>query len=641
MNHVFHRIRPSAGPWRVRTLGVSVIASLSLLAACETAPSVFAPHEATELSLVSGTQRLVVVSPLVDTLTHLGQTRQLAVAVRTPGSSTPNVSWRSLNTGVATVTSTGQVRAVAAGVALITATSRGAADTARVVVRQVPATVVVRPGGTTLDPGRQLQFAAVVRDAGGNLISGAVVSWSSANTTVASVSPTGLVTAQGGGSTMVRAVAGSVTGSEEVKVSGAPLVVAPPTMSPPAQHHGERSPHWPHIRTMITDFRVHHQPAGVRAAEYDWTARHYDWVMGGRLSEYAPRNPTGTHLAYDLYLALTAERHHKAAEWFAAHGRNFEAAHLHGAEPRTAATRMKATIWGSERHLMNVGNADYREYIAQVIRGHVAQGFRGVFWDEHETHNINRARNSVEYAQWSDFQNAVVGMLQYQRQHGGGTIMVNTTEYTDEFMRRVIIAAGATHLEFWNNPQRRMDTRWPWVEELTKAGVVVQVVDALRDEDFDRIGANFSKGNSATPADRGRLFTLASFYMMQHEDVERTLYTNINHWNRPFSEVWVGAVGVNVGRPREARRRVSLGNDAVGQPAVVFFREFDNALIVVRSQAGWDATRYGDATAHPVALPGNDSWHPVDRHGRIGQPVTRLELRNGEGAILLKGSRMR
>ena len=59
--------------------------------------------------------------------------------------------------------------------------------------------------------GRQVQFAAVAKDAGGATIAGATITWSSTNSTVAAVSGAGLVTADANGTTSITASSGGIT----------------------------------------------------------------------------------------------------------------------------------------------------------------------------------------------------------------------------------------------------------------------------------------------------------------------------------------------------------------------------------------------------------------------------------------------
>ena len=82
-----------------------------------------------------------------------------------------------------------------------------------------PATVVVDPARVELfAPGATVQLTAEVRDQSGRVINGAAVSWASGADSAATVNPSGLVTAAGGGTATVTASAGSVSASVEVRV---------------------------------------------------------------------------------------------------------------------------------------------------------------------------------------------------------------------------------------------------------------------------------------------------------------------------------------------------------------------------------------------------------------------------------------
>lgn len=89
-----------------------------------------------------------------------------------------------------------------------------------------PASVSILPSSVTLDAlGATQQLAAVVKNQEGREIIGAVVTWSSEDPQVATVSSTGLVTAVGRGSTRVKATAGAVEGSAPVTVTQNPTQV--------------------------------------------------------------------------------------------------------------------------------------------------------------------------------------------------------------------------------------------------------------------------------------------------------------------------------------------------------------------------------------------------------------------------------
>ena len=147
------------------------------------------------------------------------------------------VSWSSSNTNVATVTSSGVITATGAGSATITATSEGQSGTASVTVTAPPppppapvATVTVTPNTVSLTVGGSQTVTATTRDANGNVLTGRTITWSSANTNVATVTSGGVITATGSGTTTVTATSEGQSGSVTVNVA-APSV-ASVTISP-------------------------------------------------------------------------------------------------------------------------------------------------------------------------------------------------------------------------------------------------------------------------------------------------------------------------------------------------------------------------------------------------------------------------
>jgi len=96
------------------------------------------------------------------------------------------------------------------------------------------ATITVSPATLTLLEGDLVQATADVRDAAGNPVSTAVT-WSSDNPAVATVSPSGLVTALTEGSATIAATAGGVVGRAPVSVKAKPrpatIAVTPTTAS--------------------------------------------------------------------------------------------------------------------------------------------------------------------------------------------------------------------------------------------------------------------------------------------------------------------------------------------------------------------------------------------------------------------------
>jgi uncharacterized protein YjdB len=138
------------------------------------------------------------------------------------------VTWATSNAAVATVTSSGQVTVgvvtgVAAGSATITATSEGKIASSTATVTLVPvASVAVTPAAATITGGSNLQLSAVTRDAAGNTLTGRVVTWSSSNTSVATVSGSGLIVGQSAGSATITATSESAGGTSAITVQTPP-----------------------------------------------------------------------------------------------------------------------------------------------------------------------------------------------------------------------------------------------------------------------------------------------------------------------------------------------------------------------------------------------------------------------------------
>jgi hypothetical protein len=95
------------------------------------------------------------------------------------------------------------------------------------------ASVVVSPGAPPVSVGSSVQLTAVLRNANGQVVTGQTVTWSSANTAILSVTPTGLVTAHQPGSARITASAGGKAGfADPVANQPAPAPVATVVISP-------------------------------------------------------------------------------------------------------------------------------------------------------------------------------------------------------------------------------------------------------------------------------------------------------------------------------------------------------------------------------------------------------------------------
>ncbi len=167
-----------------------------------------------------------------------GTTQATAVAQDANGNvlTGRTVSWSSATPAVATIDGvTGAITAVSAGTTLITATIEGHAGTATLTVTSgggsppppppppVPvASVTVGLGASSVVVGSTTKATATTRDANGKVLTGRTITWTSSNTSQATVSATGVVTGVAAGTVNIIAMSEGKTGSATLTVTAAP-----------------------------------------------------------------------------------------------------------------------------------------------------------------------------------------------------------------------------------------------------------------------------------------------------------------------------------------------------------------------------------------------------------------------------------
>lgn len=185
--------------------------------------------EATATVRVEQVVTSLVVTPEAVLLTSLGARDRFQASPRDANGNPvigAGVEWTSSNPAVATVTQEGDATAVAPGTALIMATAEGVTGSATVTVDAIPASVSVTPGAVTLPSvGSTIPLAAQVLDANGNAVPAAVVTWTSSAPGVASVDPSGMVTAHAAGSAVITAASQGASGSATITVDPIPAGV--------------------------------------------------------------------------------------------------------------------------------------------------------------------------------------------------------------------------------------------------------------------------------------------------------------------------------------------------------------------------------------------------------------------------------
>ncbi len=184
---------------------------------------------------------IVSTTPSLDTSTSVslivGKTKAQLVATKLDQLGNPiaaTLGWTSDNTSVATVSASGVVTPVSDGTANITASSGGVTSNAFAVtvVSRVITTINITPTSPSLlIVGKsRVQLAATKLDQFGNPIV-ATLTWTSDNTSVATVNAIGVVTPVGDGTANITASSGGVTSNASVITSAKPVLTTM-TISP-------------------------------------------------------------------------------------------------------------------------------------------------------------------------------------------------------------------------------------------------------------------------------------------------------------------------------------------------------------------------------------------------------------------------
>ena len=182
----------------------------------------------TTVVTVTNEPNLIDIAATDLSLVYLGETASPAITIRNGrGDLLPrtSVTWRSDDTNIATVSSSGVVTARQVGTTMIRATSGSVGDSLRVTVTNNPASIVLSAERDTVTAvGRTVAYSAEVRNVGNFVLVGYPVSWLSKNGAVATVSSSGLVTAVGTGTTMIIGTAGTVSDTIVIVVRNPTLI---------------------------------------------------------------------------------------------------------------------------------------------------------------------------------------------------------------------------------------------------------------------------------------------------------------------------------------------------------------------------------------------------------------------------------
>ena len=219
--------------WSSTNLGVATVSTTGLVTAVAVGGpvTIVATSEGQDgsatVTVVPPPVATVSVSPATPTLTP-GAVVQLTPTLRDASGATLTnrvVTWTTSNNALATVSGAGIVTAVAVGGPVtITATSEGQSGTAAVsIVAPIVTSVAVSPATTSVSSGGTTPLTAIVRDQNNIILTGRVVTWTTSNAAIVTVSPIGLVTGiSAGGPVTITATSEGKSGTAAVTVTSSP-----------------------------------------------------------------------------------------------------------------------------------------------------------------------------------------------------------------------------------------------------------------------------------------------------------------------------------------------------------------------------------------------------------------------------------
>ena len=430
-------------------------------------------------------------------------------------------------------------------------------------------------------------------------------------------------------------------------------VAAPPARPVAASslnpRRSARSPHYSHISLFYTDFYSRYASPADHAAALSFLGARLDGVMGGSRDQWKGLDPAILHFPYALQFTVPLPGQKSAAEdvasgyfadmerWYASNPRyQMENAFLHRGG-HDAAHRVQVKIWDSMRYAINPGDAGQREYQADRLR-RVAQHEDGVFLDEFGGGMNGVSKTTDEFATASAYMAAETELITKVRDAiKPGFLLINIGEYWTPTDSALVVAGGGAHLERTNNPfTDRLVERWTQIDHLLALKVYTEFVTLWAYTDWVKSKSfpSFNGGMYSSPLERGQIVQLASYYMAVPADPSRLSLDQQNMWNVRPDTVWMPAVEVDVGHPREVRHSLSTGTDRAGQKYRIYARDFDHAYVVIRPQSDWRPQIYSDSTGVAVPLP--SPMRPLHRDGTLGAAVSSVTLRNVEAAILFK-----
>jgi hypothetical protein len=140
---------------------------------------------------------------------------------------------------------------------------------------------------------------------------------------------------------------------------------------------------------------------------------------------------------------------------------------------------------------------------------------------------------------------------------------------------------------------------------------------------------------------RTQLATLAYYYLLADPDSTFLCFYGGHEPGTAWQRHWTPAAAYDIGRPAGNWSRFAEGTDPsnAAMKYRVYRRDYERAAVLYKPLAFKDGDWKTQAALGDETATGHDlgrTYRPLRADGSLGESVTRVSLRNGEGAILVK-----
>ncbi len=179
-----------------------------------------------------------------------------------------------------------------------------------------------------------------------------------------------------------------------------------------------------------------------------------------------------------------------------------------------------------------------------------------------------------------------------------------------------------------------------WSQFRGAASDIGQRLNQLADGKFIILDTLASGGGSPTDP-RTRMAALAYYYLLADPDKTFLMTFGGEEPASSWTRHWFDAIGYDVGQPNGTWTQAATGADPadVRLSYQLFARNYDHALVLYKPRsytAGVGTGGIGDDTATTHQLDG--TYRPLNADGTLGDEITTITLRNGEGAVLVRST---